>query len=104
MTLKKTNTFTEYLIKYKKQALYLTPLGFNVTKRNTLFKRKHVKTLKNRVFKQKLDLEQINLFNAFNIKLKCYKSHRNLLGYPSRGQRTHTNARTKKKIKFKNII
>lgn len=34
--------------------------------------------------------------NNFFSKIKNYKNFRNTLGYPSRGQRTHTNAKTKK--------
>jgi small subunit ribosomal protein S13 len=37
----------------------------------------------------------------FKQKIKCYVGIRNSLRYPSRGQRTHTNARTKKKFQFK---
>jgi small subunit ribosomal protein S13 len=36
----------------------------------------------------------------FSIKLKNYKGIRHKLKYPARGQRTHTNAKTKKKIKI----
>ena len=32
--------------------------------------------------------------------VKNNKSIRNSSGYPSRGQRTHTNGKTKKKLKF----
>ena len=34
----------------------------------------------------------------FKQTIKCYSGIRNMLRYPSRGQRTHTNARTKKKF------
>jgi small subunit ribosomal protein S13 len=34
----------------------------------------------------------------FYVKLKNYKGIRHNLGYPVRGQRTHTNAKTRKKI------
>lgn len=36
----------------------------------------------------------------FSIKLKSYKGIRHKLKYPARGQRTHTNAKTKKKFKI----
>ena len=35
---------------------------------------------------------------AFLIKIKCYKGIRHKLHYPVRGQRTHTNAKTRKKL------
>jgi small subunit ribosomal protein S13 len=34
-------------------------------------------------------------------KLKSFKGIRHKLGYPCRGQRTHTNARTAKKLRNK---
>lgn len=33
-------------------------------------------------------------------KLRTYKGKRNMVRLPSRGQRTHTNAKTKRKFKF----
>lgn len=37
----------------------------------------------------------------FLTKLKTYRGLRNKFGYPARGQRTHTNAKTKKKLQKK---
>lgn len=37
---------------------------------------------------------------SFLIKAKTYKGLRHKLKYPARGQRTHTNAKTKKKFKY----
>ncbi len=39
-----------------------------------------------------------NIF--FFIKIKSYKGNRHKLKYPTRGQRTHTNAKTKKKTTY----
>lgn len=39
-------------------------------------------------------------FISFLIKLNSYKGIRHKLKYPARGQRTHTNAKTKKKFKI----
>lgn len=39
-------------------------------------------------------------FLSFLIKLNSYKGIRHKLKYPARGQRTHTNAKTKKKFKI----
>jgi ribosomal protein S13 len=36
----------------------------------------------------------------FLIKIKTYKGTRHKLKYPVRGQRTHTNGKTTKKIKY----
>jgi len=45
---------------------------------------------------KKISLEQEKFFS-----LKCYKRNRFLLGYPANGQRTHTNARTARKLRIK---
>lgn len=37
------------------------------------------------------------------IKLNCYRGVRHRLGFPVRGQRTRSNAKTAKKLKIKNI-
>jgi small subunit ribosomal protein S13 len=44
--------------------------------------------------------EKINNNISFLIKNKSYKGIRHKLKYPVRGQRTHTNAKTQKKIKL----
>merc|ERR1712232_330357 len=45
---------------------------------------------------------------SMNIKrlvdIKCYKGKRHIMGLPCRGQRTKTNAKTKKKNKFNKLI
>ena len=43
--------------------------------------------------------EYIKTTILFLSKIKCYKGIRHRLKYPVRGQRTHTNAKTNKKIK-----
>ena len=43
-----------------------------------------------------ISVEQDKFFS-----LKCYKRNRYLLGYPANGQRTHTNARTCKRLRIK---
>jgi ribosomal protein S13 len=45
--------------------------------------------------KLKTELKEIDLFSK---KIKSYKGIRNKLKYPARGKRTHTNAKTKKKL------
>jgi len=50
------------------------------------------------------DLKKLNNFFIKNLfKLNSYKKIRRLKGYPVRGQRTHTNAKTAKKFKIKKI-
>lgn len=46
--------------------------------------------------KKKISLEQDKFFS-----LKCYKRNRFILGLPANGQRTHSNARTAKRLRIK---
>lgn len=50
----------------------------------------------NRLWKKK-ELTMANI--SFLIRNKVYRGTRHKLGYPVRGQRTHTNARTRKKLR-----
>ena len=79
-------------------------LGLNCNKTVIGLKTNHIKYLKKKLTTNKKLLESVNLFNSFSAKLKNYKYFRNISGYPSRGQRTHTNAKTKKKNQLKNIF
>lgn len=44
--------------------------------------------------------ENIKTTILFLSKIRCYKGNRHRLKYPVRGQRTHTNAKTNKRIKI----
>jgi small subunit ribosomal protein S13 len=46
--------------------------------------------------KKQISLEQDKFFS-----LKCYKRNRLLLGLPAHGQRTHSNAKTAKRLRIK---
>jgi len=46
--------------------------------------------------KKKISLEQDKFFS-----LKCYRRNRLLLGLPAHGQRTHSNAKTAKRLQIK---
>lgn len=59
------------------------------------------KLLKKYTIGKKLQIQKKKI-NSFLIEWKMYRGLRNKLGYPSRGQRTHTNAKTKKKLKLQN--
>lgn len=71
-----------------------------------------IKYLKLRHFKLIKNIEKVilagksdeKIYKVFQSKLKNYKYFRNITGYPSRGQRTHTNGKTKRKIFKKNIL
>ena len=68
-----------YSFKLKKNKL----LYINILKKNTIENKSYLKRI-----------------NNFYFLIKNYKNYRNQFGYPIRGQRTHTNAKTKKKFKF----
>ena len=97
-----TKKNTLYYIKnfYTKQNIYFK-LGLNNRKYNFVVKKRH----SNELNKFNLNNEHINNkisdLQLFEYKIKNYTYYRNINGLPSRGQRTHTNARTKKKFKLK---
>jgi len=50
-----------------------------------------------------VNLKKFNILNQKNlISIKCYKGLRKIKGLPIRGQRTHTNSRTARKLINKN--
>ena len=80
---------------------YYNKIGVNFKNNPKLLHKKKLIALNNLVSKNltakklKNELKEIDVFSK---KIKTYKSIRNKLKYPSRGQRTHTNAKTKKKL------
>lgn len=84
--------YSKFGINLKKSPKFLKESAFN--KINNLLKKSLVgKKLQKNISK---NLE-------FSMLLKTYKGMRHKLKYPVRGQRTHTNAKTKKKFIFKKI-
>jgi len=56
---------------------------------------KLIKTIENTNLKVTGELKKLQIFTLKNlIDIKCYKGLRRIKGFPVRGQRTHTNART----------
>jgi ribosomal protein S13 len=89
-------------ISIKKMYLLSQYLGANP--KNFRFK---LRKFQNSFVKQHFDLEFFSKFKAsltkrlyFFWNIKIYRGIRHMLRLPSRGQRTHTNSRTKKKFKF----
>jgi ribosomal protein S13 len=89
-------------ISIKKMYLLSQNLGSNPL--NFRFK---LRRFQNSYVRQKFDLEFFSKFKAsitkklyFFWNIKLYKGIRHMLRLPSRGQRTHTNRKTKKKFKF----
>lgn len=62
-----------------------------------LHQKKILKKLKNKKIGKKLK-KKINDRIKFYIEIRSYKGIRHAQKYPIRGQRTHTNAKTKKKL------
>lgn len=77
-------------------------IGLNFHKKALTLKSKHQKKLNS--ITKKLSYSgtlKIKVKRAINfyIKIRNYKGIRHMLHYPVRGQRTHTNAKTVKKLK-----
>lgn len=77
--------------------------GINIknckTKLNNKYEKYLQKFFQKKIYGKKLKQKIKNNLD-FIIKNKTYKGMRHKNKYPARGQRTHTNARTKKKIKL----
>ena len=78
-------------------------IGLNTRKSPKLLKKKHniiiqkyIKTLLTTEKKLKLNTKESIKFQQ---DIKTFRGIRNKLNYPCRGQRTHTNGKTKKKLK-----
>ena len=61
---------------------------------------KLVKFIENSNLKISNELKKSQIFNLRRlVEIKCYSALRRIKGLPVRGQRTHTNAKTSKKLK-----
>jgi small subunit ribosomal protein S13 len=74
-------------------------IGLNCKKKNTHLRLKHkmrINKIINKVsYSDTLKPKIKRAINSY-IRIKSYKGIRHSLGYPVRGQRTHTNAKTRK--------
>ena len=93
-----------YRIKLSEKKKIADQFGLNKNKNYLNIRTKHALILVKKLTTNLKIKEELSKFSSFSSKIKNYKYFRNLNGYPSRGQRTHTNAKTKKKIKFKSIF
>lgn len=93
----------EYGINNQIVSVVCKSLGLNTRCLSDKLTKKHLGTLnqnlKNSNIGKRLKDTTKEILN-FSIKLKTYKGIRHKLKYPARGQRTHTNAKTKKKFKI----
>jgi ribosomal protein S13 len=94
----------KYKIKINETKKIFNKIGLNPKKTDLLIKTKHALVLEKKVKNNKKIKDELSIFNNFSSIIKNYKYFRNINGYPCRGQRTHTNAKTKKKYKFKGIL
>ena len=77
--------------------------GLNTKLIEKKYKKKHLKLIKQNIKKGEVEkklVDNIKKNIKFLIKIKTYKGNRHKLKYPVRGQRTHTNGKTTKKIKY----
>ncbi len=77
-------------------------LGFLPNLKANLLRQDQKQTLLNYLENKAIEnvlRRQVKENREFLINLKSTRGVRNKLGYPVRGQRTHTNAQTKKKLK-----
>jgi len=93
-----------YGVGEKSLILFRTLFGLNVRyKLNTFHKKtkKNINQIVDRLtYKNNLKLKLLS-YRKFTIDiLKNYKGVRHSFRYPVRGQRTHSNAKTRKKLKF----
>ncbi len=78
-------------------------IGLNQRNNPKAIKKKHLhefEKIKKSILSEKRLKSNIKEIVSFEQKIKTYKGIRNKLNLPCRGQRTHTNAKTKKKIKI----
>ena len=89
-----------FLKNFKKIGVNLRIVIIKLKTKQKLLLNKRLKLI---LLKKKPKSQEKTIIN-FLIKLKNFKGIRHKLKYPSRGQRTHTNAKTKKKISNKILV
>lgn len=96
-------TLNNFGIGKKRSLKFFKALGLNNRVNPTSFKRKQVNEIAKKsqtiYCGKRLKDGNRNVIN-FLLKNKSYRGMRHKLKYPARGQRTHTNAKTKKKFKY----
>lgn len=99
----KNLTTNNYGIGKKTGSLFLQKIGLNNRINPKNFKRKQIsevsKNLQTKIFGKKLREDRKSII-SFLSKNRTYRGIRHKLRYPARGQRTHTNAKTKKKFNY----
>ena len=100
---KKETTFIDFGVNKKKIFSLCSNIGVNKRRLpkqlKSTFSNKVKTKLKSVLFGKRLKRKVLKSI-LFCIKIKTYRGIRNKFSYPARGQRTHTNGKTKKKISF----
>ena len=99
MSIFNKKTINNYGLGKNKISELVKHIGLNTRKYPNLFKLKQqleVEKKLKKVIRGKKYKDNIKESIIFLSKIKTYKGVRHKLGYPVRGQRTHTNAKTKK--------
>ena len=81
--------------------IFKSKVGLNKRIKSDFLKLTHISrfnTLQNKFYFGKELKKKIQNNITFFVKIKCYKGMRHKLKYPTRGQRTHTNAKTRKNL------
>jgi small subunit ribosomal protein S13 len=94
---------SNYGLGEKTGELFSNLLGLNKRISPNALKRRQMNVIKKKVKHARLNkkLKESTKSNiSFLIRIKTYRGIRHKFKYPARGQRTHTNAKTKKKFKF----
>lgn len=102
-----SNTLTYiYGINYKSSIQICKKIGINHSIRMTSLSKTQLQIITQIIESEYIieqDLKKLKKNNNKNLlEMRCYRGLRNWKGLPVRGQRTHTNSRTKKKLKYRN--
>ena len=96
------NIISTFGIGTKKATDTFKSCGLNINKNPNMLKIKQqteINKILNKLTTGKKLINQNKEIFQFLFKIKTYRGVRHKLKYPARGQRTHTNAKTKKKFK-----
>jgi small subunit ribosomal protein S13 len=92
-----------YGVGYKTKRYMLEGVGLNCRIYLSKFRKRHINAVESACrpfFVGSLLKKHVQESVLFQIKIKSYRGDRHRSHYPSRGQRTHTNGKTKKKFYY----
>lgn len=95
---------SNYGIGYRTKKHMFEDVGLNCRIHVSRFRKKHkneIKSVCRPFFVGSLLKKHAKESMIYQIKIKSYRGNRHRSNYPSRGQRTHTNGKTKKKVQYR---